>query len=330
MVNRAGHAGRVSALVGAACVACVACNPAPIDETDNQFPAHVLGWPEDTTSTPEPTADVVADPDSDVTVPQNTLEGTYRIDCIKIEQLGSVGAAAFQTQFLGIAWTADIRDFKLNIMVDVHALDAEAGTATLQIRSGVGADELTMCGESTTTSPQTDGVFDSGTALIRPTTDAERLDDGFCADDASAKIEAAEGTATFQFATDELVWIYAEDNDKTPFNCTADAAEPDAVPLHAVSADIVFGPDGTWAAGRLHGCLNLAEAEVLCSCIGSCQGPPGEGPCVGCPDGSKPLASQLAGVTTSDECTDIMGEPSFDLTASFSALQLGYVPEVCE
>ena len=307
-----------------------ACNPAPLDETDNHFPAHILGWPEDATSTPAPTADVVVDPDSDAQVAESSLLGTYRIDCIKIEQLGSVDADAFQTQFLGIAWTADIRDFKLNIMVDVHALDADAGTATLQIRSGIGADEFTLCGEKTTVSPPSDGTFDPGTARIRPTTDPERLDDGLCADDTAANVATAEGTATFQLATDELVWIYAEDNDKTTFNCTADPAEPDAVPLHRVSADIVFGPGGSWAAGRLHGCLNLAEAEVLCSCIGSCQGAPGEGPCVGCPDGSKPLASQLAGVTPSDKCTDIMGEPSFDLVASFSALQLPSVPEVCE
>ena len=322
-----------SLLSGVTVCALVACGN-PVDDSDNLFPANILGYPDasDGGSTPDVVVvadDAVAGDDADGAVAASSVGGTYRLDCIKIEQLGSVGPDAFQTQFLGVAWTADIRDFKLNIMVDVLSLDEDAGKANLRIISGIGTSAATMCAQADTISPDTEGSFLPGVAAIAPETDAERKDDGHCAADLAVDAPGTVGTAEFQLATDELVWIYAEDNDATPFNCTADAS-PDAVPLHAVSASIVFAEGGTWAAGRLHGCLTFAEASVLCSCIGTCKGDPGEGPCVGCPDGSKPLADQLAGVTNSDECTTLMGEDAFDLVASFSAQKLPHIPTTCE
>lgn len=309
------------------CVLAAACNPAPIDDTDNLFPAAVLGYPSDASGGAGDPADVPALTGD--AAGESGLDGTYRLSCIKIEQLGSVGADAFQTQFLGVAWTADIDAFKLNIMVGLSELDTATGEGTLQVLSGVGTSKANLCAEQSTLSAQVPGAFAAGAGLVKPQSDADLLDDGFCVEDLTADASDAAGTVHFELSTEQVVWIYAEDNDGTPFNCNASPSIPNAVPLRGVSADIVIGEGAAWAAGRLHGCLTFEEAEVLCSCIGQCIGPAGVGACVGCPDGSKPLSDQLTGVTTSESCTAVMGVPAFDLTASFSAARLPHVAEPC-
>ena len=82
----------VRRLAAGLCVLAAACNPAPIDDTDNLFPAAVLGYPSDAaggagdpTDVPGLAGDAVG---------ESGLDGTYRLSCIKIEELGSVGADA--------------------------------------------------------------------------------------------------------------------------------------------------------------------------------------------------------------------------------------------
>ena len=40
----------------------------------------------------------------------------FRLTCISIQQLGSVGADGFQTQLLSRQWQQDVADYKLNIL----------------------------------------------------------------------------------------------------------------------------------------------------------------------------------------------------------------------
>ena len=80
--------------------------------------------------------------------------------------------------------------------------------------------------------------------------------------------------------------------------------------------------------GELTGCLTEAEATQLCSCLGLCAGE-ADPECGGCPTGARPLAALLDGVGPSNRCTDLMGEPAFDLTLGFSTTAIPNEPTAC-
>ncbi len=323
------RAASLAALVLLAMLTPTGCRENPVDATMNKLPAAVLGDAgSQSASTPAPASDVeegtVADTES------------FLLDCIKIETLGSAGPTDLQTQFLGVAWTADIKAFKLNVMFEILERSEETGASVFQLRSGIGAGPAEMCAHPDTDSPAVGGQWMVSEGDMVPEVDPDRLDDGFCMVDLEEGAAAGPfaGKTHFQLTADEAIWIYAEDNDKTPYNCTPDD-RPDAVPLRAAAVDITIGEDALTAAGRMNGCLSLEEATKLCSCIGTCaaQGPEDlqtEGPCAGCPKGGQPLADQLAGIVTTEHCTEVMGEDAFDLIVSFSAKRLPKTPDVCE
>jgi hypothetical protein len=140
---------------------------------------------------------------------------------------------------------------------------------------------------------------------------------------------ASFGTFDLQTAAADVVYIYAEDDDGTSFNCT-DSATPDAVPIHAVQATFTLSEDESVAYGSLTGCLVESEAEELCSCLGACVPPAEPYPECGCNPDATPLRDLLLGVTPTDNCTEIMGESAFDMTLSFVADRLPILPVTCE
>lgn len=129
------------------------------------------------------------------------------------------------------------------------------------------------------------------------------------------------GTYTFELTPADTVYVYAEDDDGTVFNCTAGGGAPNAVPLHAVQAIVTVDSGEVVAAGQLTGCLLDAEAQGLCSCLGECSGTP-HADCGGCPDGSVPLSELLEGVGPTDRCTEVMGATAYDLTVGFTTTRL--------
>jgi hypothetical protein len=139
------------------------------------------------------------------------------------------------------------------------------------------------------------------------------------------------GFGTFNFGSDpsQIFYIYAEDDDGTPFSCTVDE-RPDAVPLRGVVAEFSLAADGQLASGTLTGCLSEADADSLCSCIGACDPslpvPPS---CEGCMPGGLPLGSLLSGINTSENCTTLLGEPAFDMVVGFTATRIPSIPETC-
>ncbi|MCH9686957.1 MAG: hypothetical protein K0V04_36315, partial [Deltaproteobacteria bacterium] len=94
-----------------------------------------------------------------------------------------------------------------------------------------------------------------------------------------------------------------------------------AVPLHAIRAEVTVDANDQVSAGRLSGCLVDSEAQLLCSCLDECAGSADEA-CGGCPDGSRPLAVLLGSVGPTDACTSVMGEPAYDLTVGFTTARL--------
>ena len=45
--------------------------------------------------------------------------------------------------------------------------------------------------------------------------------------------------------------------------------------------------------------------------------------------GALPLSSLLAGIGTSDNCTNLLGEPAFDMVVGFTATRLPSIPTDC-
>lgn len=251
------------------------------------------------------------------------LPVAYRFECVDIQVLGDADGTAFQASLLEDTWSSDIDDYKLNIIFEVVSRDAAASSGEVAIRSGIGSGAADLCAEPTSASDVIAVAYDASTALWAPS-DAE----GTCSAPADAGT-ATTGSYTMTLGPDVLVYIYAQDTDGTTFNCTADAATPDAVPVRAVEAELTTSPDGTDVAGQLTGCLLSTEAAALCSCLGECNPETMNENCGGCPDGSVPLQSLLQGINPSTRCTDLLGADAYDLTLGFSAKALPNVPTEC-
>lgn len=251
---------------------------------------------------------------------------TYLFDCVDIQLVGDADGTVIQAQLLENTWRADIDQFKLNIMLEAASRDSEAGEAMLGIRSGVGAEPAEMCAQADTLTELIPVTFTEGETRWGPTSAV-----GEC----SVPASGSDGSSyTMELPPDLVVYIYSEDNDVTPFNCTPDGGTPDAVPVRAVKAEVSTNASESIVWGTLTGCLLESEAETLCSCLGSCSGDgpddlETEGVCAGCPTGGTPLAVLLGGVNPSENCSSIMGEPAFDLRLGFSGAALPHVPASC-
>jgi hypothetical protein len=252
--------------------------------------------------------------------PAPDVPATYRFDCIDIQSLGDADETVFQVATLQNTWAADIANFKLNILIDLLDEDPDAGTGTVSIRSGVGGGWSDQCGQSETNSEEFPVSFEPMVTQWAPS-DVE----GQCAE---ASDVSGSGTYTLDMGPDERVFIYAEDDDGTPFNCSLDAGRPDAIPISAVKATISGTADRSVIAGTLTGCMAESDALATCSCLSVCAG--NEHPdCGGCPGGAVPLGLLLGGVNSTANCTDLLGETAFDITLEFTARRLGGVPATC-
>ncbi len=249
---------------------------------------------------------------ADSTGPGESFPVAYRFDCVDIQVVGDVDGTALTAQALENTWTADIMNHKLNMIFEIVARGDSSAMAA--IRSGVGTSDSDLCAEASSESPVVDVGYDPAASLyVASSTQGE------CS--TAAAEEPSGGSYSVMLGAADTVYIYAQDTDGTVFNCTADDATPDAVPVHALQAEVTVSPDGTALAGYLTGCLLRAEAELLCSCLGQCAGTPTPA-CAGCPDGSRPLPVLLGGVNPSPNCTGILGADAFDLGMGFTASAL--------
>lgn len=252
-----------------------------------------------------------------------TFPVTYRFDCIDIRIVGDgdgdgeADGTAFQAGILEQAWSSDIENYKLNIMLTVLERDDAAGTASLLIGSGIGPDAATLCTEPTTMQPARPATFSPGTSEW-----------GAGETCSAAATEGGAGTYNFALGPEEVVYVYAEDDDGTTFNCVPDGSAPDAVPVRAIEASVTVAPGESTGHGELSGCLTLAQAGALCSCLGACTGEAHED-CGGCPVGARPLGLLLDGINPSTRCTELMGEDAFDLVIGFVTAEIPNNPEVC-
>ncbi|MCA9649282.1 MAG: hypothetical protein KC501_05200 [Myxococcales bacterium] len=251
---------------------------------------------------------------------------TYRFDCVDIIDVGDSdgdGVAdgnSIQATLLENTWASDIDNFKLNIMLTVRERDDAAGTATIAIGSGIGTGLDDQCVEPSTASMAYQASYDPDAAQWQPGGDG-------CAEPAAGA--GFGGTYTFELGASDTIYIYAQDDDGTTFNCVPGGAAPNAVPLHAISATVTVDANDQISAGELSGCLLESEAQGLCSCLGECMGGSNPG-CEGCPDGSTPLSTLLGGVMPTDNCTTIMGATAFDLRVGFTTRRLPVdEPAVC-
>lgn len=252
---------------------------------------------------------------------------TYRFDCIDIQMVGDADGTVIQAQILENTWSSDITELKLNIMLEAASRDAEAGAAMLGIRSGVGPESSTLCAQPDTISDLIPVTFFEGETRWGPASG-----EGECS---TAAAGSDGNTYEMELTPDQVVYIYAEDDDTTAFNCTPDGGTPDAVPVRAVTAEVSTNPSEGVVWGTLNGCLVESEAQALCSCLGVCSGSTGpddlqtEGVCAGCPVGGAPLAVLLGGVSPSENCSSIMGVPAYDLRIGFRGAALPHVPAAC-
>ncbi|MBC8066829.1 MAG: hypothetical protein IAG13_00725 [Deltaproteobacteria bacterium] len=247
----------------------------------------------------------------------------YRFECIDIQVLGDADGTSFQANLLEDTWSDDIDDYKLNIMFEVQERDASAGTARVGIRSGIGSGAGDLCSEPSSESDVIDVLYEPEAVLWAPS-----ADDGACSV-AGAAGAPTDGSYTMTLGPDVLVYIYAQDTDGVTFNCTADDALPDAVPVRAVEAQLTTSADGSSVSGTLTGCLLGSEAQALCSCLGQCNAAMPNENCGGCPDGSVPLRDLLVGINPSTRCSDLTGADAFDLTLGFNASALPAIPTQC-
>lgn len=267
-------------------------------------------------------ADTTAAPTADTTAgtgPELSFPATYRFDCIDIIEMGdsdgdgAPDGGAIQAMILENTWSSDIDNYKLNVLLTVRARDEAATEATIVIGSGVGMASDGLCAEPSSASAEYTAGFDASAAQWQPSGgDA-------CAEPATG--EGFGGTYTLELGPDDDVFIYAEDDDGTVFNCVPGGGAPNAVPLHAIQASVTVDASETVSAGQLTGCLLDSEAQALCSCLGECSGSAHED-CGGCPDGSVPLAVLLGDVGATDNCTAIMGETAYDLTVGFTSRRI--------
>jgi hypothetical protein len=252
--------------------------------------------------------------------PQPDFPATYRFDCIDIQMLGDADDSVFQVATLQNTWAADVANFKLNILIDLLEEDPDAGTGTVTVRSGVGAGWNDQCGQSDTESVEFPVGYEPGVSYWAPS-DAE----GQCAEPADA---GGAGSYTLDLGANDTLYIYAEDDDGTAFNCSLDANRPDAIPISGVKATITGSADRSVIAGTLTGCMAEADALATCSCLAVCAGDV-HPDCTGCPGGAVPLGLLLGGVNATPTCTDLLGETAFDIELQFSARRLGGVPTTC-
>lgn len=309
-----------AAAVVAAGVLGAGCGGDP-GETDNVLPA----TPTDSSSSTDDGMEVADDGATEVGSGTDTGNGglfpaTYRFGCVDIQVVGDGDGDAFQAIVLENAWRSDINNSKLNILLTVVERDDEAGTARIQVSSGVGADPSELCNEVNTISPVFDAAWEAGVASWQEGEGMVCSVDGVASDGV--------GTYVLELPPEQVVYIYAEDDDGTTFNCVPGGSAPNAVPIRAVQARVTAGPGEQVSYGNLTGCLTVAEATSLCSCIGMCIGDAHPN-CGGCPTGSRPLATLLEGINPSPRCTDLLGEDSFDLQLGLTTELLGHVPGEC-
>jgi hypothetical protein len=259
------------------------------------------------------------------------LPATHRFDCLDVVDLGDSNGdgqpdgGAIQALLLENTWSSDIDEFRLNVLLTVQSVDAAAGMAEMVIASGIGLSVDDQCRESSTISPTVSASFDPAVAAWQPLAAP-----GSCAEPAMAGAPGFGGTYTLELGPQDTISIYAQEVDGTALNCVAGDAVPDAVPLHAVRATITMDANEEIGAGELTGCLLVSEAEELCSCLSECNGS-GHADCTGCPDGSVPLAALLGGVATTQSCSNLMGEPAFDLRLRFATQRLAIEePMTCQ
>jgi hypothetical protein len=254
------------------------------------------------------------------------VPATFRFDCVDIQGVGNADGTVIQAQVLENTWSADITNYKLNIMLAVVERDPDAGTASLGIRSGIGPDAGNLCTEPSSESDLIVVDYARDQVLWEPVSTP-----GECSAMATG---TAGGTYDMALTADVIVYIYAEDDNTVTFNCTPDDS-PDAVPIRAVHAQVSTNAEDTRIAGTLTGCLVATEAMGLCSCLATCNNDgPGdiqtEGVCAGCPTGGQPLDVLLGDVGTSQRCTDLVGADAYDLVLGFTATRLPNVPTTCQ
>jgi hypothetical protein len=267
------------------------------------------------------TSDETPDPETgDETGGGEALPASYRFNCVDIKSMGDADESVFQVITLQNTWAADIANFKLNILIDLLEEDPELETGTITIRSGVGPNAGNQCGQPDTASVEFPVDYAPGDGAWAPSSEGD-----LCA---SADTGAASGSYTLQMSADENVYIYAEDDDGTPFNCSVAGDAPDAIPIYALDATMTMTEDRNTLAGTLTGCVTQSEALGVCSCLSVC-GASEHPDCGGCPTGSVPLGLLLGGIGTTDNCSGLMGEPAFDIVLEFSAQRLGSVPMTC-
>lgn len=299
-------------------------NVLPDPSTGTTNTAESSGSPSGTTSDADTGSNPVTGSGTSEAVDPTPL--TYRFDCIDIQGVGDADGSAIQAQVLENTWGADIDMLKLNIMMEVDSRDADAGEAMLGIRSGVGSEAGGLCAEPNTISDLIPVSFVTGETRWTSTNEI-----GACSEPGSG----TDGNSyEMQLPPERVVYIYAEDDDTTTFNCTPDAATPDAVPIRAVQAEVSTNPSESRIWGTLNGCLLQTDAQALCSCLGACSGDgpddlQTDGVCAGCPTGGNPLEVLLGGVNPSANCTEVMGEPAFDMVLGFSGAALPHVPTAC-
>jgi hypothetical protein len=248
------------------------------------------------------------------------VPATYRLDCIDIKSLGDADETVFQVATLQNTWAADISNFKLNILIDLLAEDEAAGTGTVTIRSGIGDGWSDQCAESATESMEFPITFEPMVTQWGPS-DAE----GTCAAPAS---EGGDGTYNLALGATDIVYIYAQDDDGTAFNCSLEEGQPEAIPISALTTTLTGSADRSTLAGTLTGCMAQADAQNICSCLSVCNG--NQHPdCPGCPGGAVPLGLLLGGINPTQNCSDLLGEPAFDITLEYTARRLPAVPMTC-
>ena len=224
------------------------------------------------------------------------LPAHYRFETVTIEQLGSEGIGAFLTLFLQLQWEADLTSYKWNQVFSVEAGEGVDNEVGVQVLSAVGSNEASLCALPSAQSDINTTVFEDG---------------GFA----------------FEFAR---LNIYTEDDEGTPFNCSADERVGNMIPLKAIQGTLSISADWDSVAGAFTGCLTEADTLALCSCIGDCVPGNAHPGCPGCPEGSAPLKESLGNIVPTEACSSILGEPAFDLKATFTANRLDSLITNCD